>query len=98
MGTGKKKERGSLLIKGLQEEQMKTYIVPISAIDSRIKYLYEASSDAEEGEECTRTIYVYIGTSGTVLFSQELKDTWQDAFDVDALANAQLAVPPYTLE
>lgn len=89
MATGRDKDRNAYLVDGLKTERMKTYSVPINVLsDSRIKVIYEAPSDTQDGQECMKTIYTYIGTSSNVLTSKEVPSTWQAAFDTEAQAKA----------
>lgn len=82
------KERSAHLISGLKESKMKSYSLPISGSDSRIKVIYEAPSDTQHGSECIKTIYVYIGTSASVLLSKEVSATWDVAFETASIAKA----------
>lgn len=88
MATGRDKERNAFLVDGLKTERMKTYSVPISPTDNRIKVIYEAPADTQHNQECLKTIFVYIGTSSSVLLSKEVAARWDSAFDDDAIAIA----------
>ena len=82
--------RNNYFIKGLQEEPMKTYAEVINpGVDDRIKYLYEANADTTDGQECIKSVFVYIGSSSKPLYSIELKGTWDGAWDTAAEAVAQ---------
>lgn len=89
MATGRDKERNAYLVEGLKTERMKTYSVPINpTTDGRIKAIYEAPSDTQDGQPCMKTLFVYIGSSANPLFSKEVPSTWQAAFDTAAVAKA----------
>lgn len=88
MATGRDKERNSFLVDGLKTERMKTYSIEISPLDRRVKAIYEAPADTQDGQECLKTIYVYIGDSSAVLLSKEVAAKWDKSFDDDAIAVA----------
>lgn len=88
MSTGRDKERNSFLVDGLKTERMKTYSIEISPTDKRVKAIYEAPADTQNGQECLKTLYVYIGTSSAVLLSKEIAAKWDSAFDDEAIAKA----------
>lgn len=91
MATGRDKERNAFLVDGLKTERMKTYSVEISPTDKRVKVIYEAPADTQDGQECLKTLFVYIGTSSAVLLSKEVAARWDKAFDDDAIAVATAA-------
>ena len=89
MSTGRDKERNNFLVDGLKTERMKTYSLPIDPVtDLRIKAIYEAPADTQEGQMCLKTIYTYIGESSAVLVSKEVSSKWQKAFNDEAVAKA----------
>ena len=89
MATGRNKYRDEYFVDGLKTDQMKTYAMAIDpGSDDRIKFLFEANNDAEHGEKCLKSVFVYIGSSATPLYAVELPSTWDSAWDDEAEAIA----------
>lgn len=87
----RKDTRDSRFIKAFQEEQMKVWIERIDpGTDDRIKVIYEAHADTEDGQDCIKTVYIYDNASDDPKYSLELKAKWNGQWDTDAetLANA----------
>ena len=71
-----------LILKSLVHELAKTHI----ELDgqNRTWKVYQARTDAEHGQVCLVTEYVYsTPTSTTIVGTKEVQGTWDSAFDAD---------------
>lgn len=62
------------------KEAVKMYITYDG--NSRMEFTYVAIYDAEDGEACMKTQYVYDSTSNRVVKMQETLAAWDSAWDV----------------
>ena len=58
-------------------EYIKSYITYDAS--SRMEYVYEARANAEDGDPCLRTQYVYDGVSTRITKMKETESTWVSA-------------------
>lgn len=89
--ANKENYRDSRLLKAFKDEQMKVHVERINpGEDDRVKFLYEAHADTLHGQDCIKTIYVYKTSSDNPDYTVEVKAKWDDVWDTDAEAAAQL--------
>jgi len=75
------KENKRDIILTLSNELCKEYIVYDS--NDRITYLYQAPTDAEDGEPCLKVSYEYAsGVSVLAVKRKEEKTTWTGTWDI----------------
>ncbi len=61
-------------------ENIKQYFV--YDVSNRMSIVYEARSNALDGESCLKTTYTYVSTSTRVQAMKEEDATWDDSWDI----------------
>lgn len=61
-------------------ELVKQYVVFDG--QDRPEYIYTAHTDAPNGTPCTRTQFVYVGTSSRVVKRKETNAVWNSSYDI----------------
>jgi hypothetical protein len=48
----------------------------------RMEYVYEARANAQDGEKCLKTQYVYDGATTRITKMKETETTWDSSWDI----------------
>lgn len=67
-------------VKTFARESMKQYITYDAS--SRMEYVYEARANAQDGDPCLKTQYVYSGVTTRIIKMKETVTTWSSAYDI----------------
>lgn len=51
-------------------------------IEGRVEYIYEAKTEAVNGDPCVVTRYSYNGTTSDIVFFKEYDGAWNTAWEV----------------
>ena len=68
------------LLKSLTKELLKEYVTYDG--QSRKEFVYQAGVDADDGDQCLATQFVYDSTSLRIVKRKEFYTTWQSAWDI----------------